>query len=113
MQPKRAKRAAAANAQQAWQDQAADGPAPDIVIGPRGAVADACVIWLHGLDDRPDWQTVQNAVFGGFSVQNLINVALTNITSIARPITPFDMEYDANGVVDAPKTSPRRLRLFS
>ena len=39
-----------------------------------------------GLDDRPDWQTVQNAVFGGFSVQNLINVALTNITSIGASV---------------------------
>jgi predicted PurR-regulated permease PerM len=41
---------------------------------------------ILGLDDRPDWQTIQNAVFGNFSVQKVINVALTNITSLSASV---------------------------
>lgn len=41
---------------------------------------------ILGIDDGPDWQTISNSVFGNLSVQDVINLALTNITSVGASV---------------------------
>lgn len=37
---------------------------------------------MAGLDERPDWQTIRASTFGRFSIQEIVNGVLLNVTSI-------------------------------